>query len=69
MLKGWSPEQIAGRIKDQYPNDPVMTISHEAIYMHIYSYRQAILNKKLIKLLPYQKTQRRRPNAKTKRGS
>lgn len=69
LLKGWSPEQIAGRIKDCYPNDPVMTISHEAIYMHIYSHRQAKLNKKLIKLLPYQKTQRRRPNAKTKRGS
>jgi len=69
LLKGWSPEQIAGRIKDCYPNDPVMTISHEAIYMHIYSHRQAKLNKKLIKLLPYQKTQRRRPNSKTKRGS
>lgn len=69
LLKGWSPEQIAGRIKDCYTNDPVMTISHEAIYMHIYSHRQAKLNKKLIKLLPYQKTQRRRPNAKTKRGS
>ncbi len=69
LLKGWSPEQISGRIKLQYPNDPVMTISHEAIYMHIYAHRQAKLNKKLIKLLPYQKTQRRRPNAKTKRGS
>ncbi len=69
LLKGWSPEQISGRIKLQYPNDPIMTISHEAIYMHIYAHRQARLNKKLIKLLPYQKTQRRRPNAKTKRGS
>ena len=69
LLKEWSPEQISGRIKDQYPNDSVMTISHEAIYLHIYAHRQASLNKKLIKLLPYQKTQRRRPNAKTKRGS
>jgi IS30 family transposase len=69
LLKDWSPEQIAGRIKDDYPNDPVMTISYEAIYMHIYAHRQASLNKKLIKLLPYQKTQRRRANAKTKRGS
>jgi len=46
-----------------------MTISHEAVYLHIYSHRQASPNKKLIKLLPYQKSQRRRPNAKTKRGS
>lgn len=69
LLNDWSPEQISGRIKDDYPNDPVMTISYEAIYMHIYAHRQARLNKKLIKLLPYQKTQRRRANAKTKRGS
>lgn len=69
LLKGWSPEQISGRIKQDYPNNPVMTISYEAIYCHIYAHRQAQLNKKLIKLLPYQKTQRRRPNAKTKRGS
>lgn len=69
LLRGWSPEQISGRIKQDYPNDSVMTISHEAIYCHIYAHRQARLNKKLIKLLPYQKTQRRRPNAKSKRGS
>jgi len=68
LLKGWSPEQIAGRIKLDYPKDNSMRISYEAIYMHIYSHRQARLNKKLIKLLPYQKSQRRRPNAKSKRG-
>lgn len=69
LLQGWSPDQISGRLKDKYPNDPVMSISYEAIYMHIYRHRQASLNKKLIKLLPYQKLQRRRANAKTKRGS
>lgn len=69
LLKGWSPEQISGRIKLDYPNNPIMTISHEAIYKHIYVHRQARLNKKLIKLLPYQKSRRRRANAKTKRGS
>lgn len=46
-----------------------MTNSHEAIYMHIYAHRQASLTKKLIKLLPYQKTQHGSPNARTKRGS
>lgn len=35
LLKNWSPEQISGRIKIDYPNDSVMTISHEAIYMHL----------------------------------
>ena len=68
LLSGWSPEQISGRLKLNYPNDPIMSISYEAIYMHIYAHRQARLNRKLIALLPYKKTQRRRANAKTKRG-
>ena len=69
LLSAWSPEQIAGKIKLHYPNDPVMSISYEAIYTHIYSHRQASLNQKLIALLPYHKTVRRRANAKSKRGS
>jgi len=69
LLKGWSPEQISGRIKLKYPNDPVMTISYEAIYTHIYAHRQARLNRKLIALLPYKKTQRKRANSNSKRGS
>lgn len=69
LLRQWSPEQISGRIKQEYPHDAVMNISYEAIYCHIYAHRQAMLNRKLIRLLPYQKTLRRRANAKTKRGS
>lgn len=69
LLKNWSPEQIAGRIKRDHPNDNIMTISHEAIYMHIYSHPQARLNKKLIKLLPYQKSRRRKPKPRRKKGS
>ena len=53
LLKGTTPELIAGQIKIKYPNDPVMTISHEAIYQHIYRHRQSNIAKKLIKLLPY----------------
>ena len=67
LLKHWSPEQISGRIKIDYPNDSIMTISHEAIYQHIYAHRQAKLNRKLIALLPYHKSIRRRANAYSKR--
>ena len=31
LLSNWTPEQISGRIKELYPNDTVMSISHEAI--------------------------------------
>lgn len=66
LLSNWTPEQISGRLKYLYPDDPVMSISHEAIYRHIYTHPQASLNKKLIKLLVRKKT-RRRPSKK-KRG-
>ncbi|RTY85840.1 IS30 family transposase [Flavobacterium sp. GT3R68] len=59
LLKGTTPELIAGQIKIKHPNDPIMTISHEAIYQHIYRHRQSILGKKLIKLLPYHHHKRR----------
>ena len=36
-----------------------MSISHEAIYQHIYKHRQSYLGKKLIKLLPYHHHKRR----------
>ena len=35
---GWSPEQISGRIKKDYPrNKIIMRISHEAIYQYVYN--------------------------------
>ena len=52
LLIGTTPELIAGQIKIKYPNDPVMSISYEAIYQHIYRHRQSYLAKKLIKLFP-----------------
>lgn len=67
LLSNWTPEQISGRLKELYPNDPIMSISHEAIYRHIYTRPQASLNRKLIKLLVRKKT-RRRPSKK-RRGT
>lgn len=63
LQNNWSPEQISGRIKDAYPNNPIMTISYEAIYLHIYKNSQAKINKKLISLLTRKRTKRK------KRGS
>jgi transposase, IS30 family len=59
LQSGFSPEQVAGRIKVLYPNDAIMSISHEAIYQHIYRHRQSIIGKKLIQLLPYHHSKRR----------
>ncbi|PKG42613.1 hypothetical protein CXF67_09345 [Psychroflexus sp. MES1-P1E] len=45
LLSQWTPKQIAGKIKLEYPNDPIMSISHESIYRYIYTKSQASLNK------------------------
>lgn len=58
LLGGWSPEQIAGKIKLHYHGDSIMSISHEAIYTHIYTHNQGKLRKKLIALLLYSKSKR-----------
>ena len=69
LLSGWTPEQISGRLKEQYPNDTIMSISHESIYRYIYLTPQARLNKKLIKLLVRHKSRRRKPKKRRKTGS
>lgn len=37
LLRGWSPEQISGRMKLVFPKDPNMRICPETIYSYIYS--------------------------------
>jgi len=37
LRDGWSPEQIAGRLKKEYPKNPHRHICHETIYAFIYS--------------------------------
>jgi len=69
LLLQWTPEQIAGKLKLEYPNDPIMSISHESIYRYIYTQPQARLNKKLINLLVRKKTRRRTPKKRRKTGS
>jgi IS30 family transposase len=37
LQRGWSPEQIAGRLKQMHPDDPAKRVSHETIYAYIYA--------------------------------
>lgn len=47
ILKKWSPEQIAKRLKFVYPDDMDMHISHETIYSYIYVLARGELRKSL----------------------
>jgi transposase, IS30 family len=61
----WSPEQIAKRMRLEYPLDETMRISHEAIYSHIYIMPKGLFRHRLIKDLR-RKHKRRRHRALTK---
>jgi transposase, IS30 family len=58
LLNGLSPELISGRIKVDYPENFQMRISHESIYIYIYTHPQGKLNRKLISLLVRKKRRR-----------
>ena len=44
----WSPEQIANRIKVDFPDDESMRISHEAIYQSLYIEGRGALKRELV---------------------
>ncbi len=50
-VKGWSPEQIANRLRFDFPDDPSMRISHEAIYQALYIQGRGALKRELVSYL------------------
>lgn len=52
LLNGLTPDQISNRIKLDYPDNALMRISHESIYVYIYQRTKPKLRSKLIALLP-----------------
>jgi len=56
LARGWSPEQIAGRLAQEQPHSP---ISYESIYRYIY-WRSGSFHGTLHRLLPRHKCRRRR---------
>jgi IS30 family transposase len=45
--RAWSPEQIANRLRVEFPDDPGMRISHEAIYQSLYVQGRGALRREL----------------------
>ncbi|WP_082750543.1 IS30 family transposase [Burkholderia sp. MSMB0856] len=50
-VNGWSPEQIANRLKVDFPDDETMRISHEAIYQALYIQGRGALKRELVTYL------------------
>src|SRR3979490_1037824 len=52
MLRiGWSPQQIARRLRSIWPDQPERHVSHETIYLPIHAYPRGELKRQLISYL------------------
>lgn len=68
MLK-WSPEQISKRIRDDYPDDEEMRVSHETIYQSLYVQGKGALRHELgVQLSLRSGRTTRKPHSRLPRG-
>ena len=59
LMLDWSPEQIAGWLKTQYPHDEGMRVSHETIYRSLFIQARGALKKELMDYLRSKRRMRR----------
>ncbi len=52
----WSPEQIAGWLKNEYPGEEHHHVSHETIYRSLFVQARGVLKKELLQYLRSQRT-------------
>jgi len=66
LKMNWSPDQIAGWLKAEYPRDERYHVSHETIYQSLFIQARGALKKELTAHLRSQRTIRRSKHAKSK---
>lgn len=59
----WSPQQIAGKLKTMWPDNPEKTVSHETIYNAIYVHPRGELKRELVACLRHH-NQARKPRSR-----
>ena len=64
----WSPEQIAGWLKSEYPGEGHHHVSHETIYRSLFVQARGVLKKELLQYLRSQRTIRRSRHASLKKA-
>jgi transposase, IS30 family len=60
----WSPQEISARLRLEYPDDPMMQVSHEAIYHSLYVQGRGELRRELTRCLRSGRAERR-PQGRT----
>jgi len=66
LQEQWSPDQIAGWLKRQYPDDERYHVSHETIYKSLFIQARGVLKKELLACLRSQRIARRPRRASLK---
>jgi len=66
LKQDWAPQQIAGWLKDEYPKNPELWVSHETIYRSLFVQARGALKKELIGHL---RSKRRIRRSRRQRGS
>jgi len=64
----WSPRQISERLQSEFPDDPMMRVSHETIYQSLYVQGRGALRKELAACLRTGRAIRKPHNRGEKRG-
>ena len=64
LILDWSPEQISGWLKMQYPEDESMHVSHETIYRSLFIQARGVLKQELIQHLRSKRRIRRSRHAR-----
>jgi IS30 family transposase len=60
LKERWSPEQIAEKLKIEYPTDMSMRISPDSIYMYVYVMPKGMLKEELLRALRHKHRRRRK---------
>jgi IS30 family transposase len=63
LILDWSPEQISGWLKIQFPADASMRVSHETIYRSLFIQARGVLKKELMDHLRSKRRMRRSRHA------
>jgi IS30 family transposase len=68
LLAGWSPQQIAVRLRRAHPDDVAMRVSHETIYQSLYVQSRGELRRELTAQLRTRRTRRKRQGQREDRS-
>ncbi|MCL4122975.1 UNVERIFIED_CONTAM: hypothetical protein GTU68_063350 [Idotea baltica] len=67
LQRSWSPQQISGWLKREYPTDKNYHVSHETIYKSLFIQTRGVLKKELLACLRSRRVMRRSRHSSLKR--